>query len=710
MSRALVLALLFVPAVAGAQQPASVQLPTVVVTAQKEPADPARLPISVTPVRLDLLTLAGAPIVSDAAIHAPNTYFHEFTARKLSNPRFRGVGSSPANPGVTTFVDGVPQLNANTANIDLLDVSQVEFVRGPQSALFGRNVLGGLVNVATARPSLTEWRGTAFVPIGNESARDIRAAASGPIAAGRAGVGVALGYGTRDGFTTNTSTGRTIDDRSAFAIKGQLLWTPARDWETRVVVSGERARDGDYALHDLGSLRRAPFVAARDFEGHTHRDIVNTTVLARREGSRVTLSSTTGFVSWQTDDATDLDYTAMPLVTRRNVEDAFQFTQEVRLASAPNAAVRLGDRASLRWQAGVFLFTQSYEQDAANTFAPFLLSRLLGVPVQQTSPQSELDDAGVGLYGQGTVTLRERFDVTGGLRVDHEAKDARLSTFFTPTTVAPPRDVVSDRSFSNVSPQVAVAYRPAAGRTVYAAVSSGFKAGGFNPASPPGFEAYTEEHTWHAEAGVKSVGWNGRLSASAALFFIDWDDLQLNVPDPAVPGQFYIANVGAASSRGVELELNARVLPGASGSSRTMELDLFGAFGYTHARFGEGSVASGVPVEDHELPNTPDFTATVGAQLARAVRGASVYARGETVIYGAYFYDESNTEGQDAYALTNLRAGARGGLLFGELWIRNAFDTRYIPVAFPYLPFAQSGFVGEMGRPRTFGVSVGVSW
>src|SRR5207247_7666936 len=99
--------------------------------------------------------LGGAEVRSgnDAAVLAPNTYFNEFTARKLSNARFRGIGSSPNNPGVTTFIDGVPQLNANSSSIELLDVDQIEFVRGPQSALFGRNTLGGLVNITSTRPS-----------------------------------------------------------------------------------------------------------------------------------------------------------------------------------------------------------------------------------------------------------------------------------------------------------------------------------------------------------------------------------------------------------------------------------------------------------------------------------------------------------------------------------------------------------------------------
>ena len=97
--------------------------------------------------------------MSEAGAYGPNVSFTEFTARKLSNARFRGIGASPANPSITTFFDGVPQLNANTSSIDLVDVDQVEFVRGPQSALFGRNALGGLINVTSARPSLSQLVG-----------------------------------------------------------------------------------------------------------------------------------------------------------------------------------------------------------------------------------------------------------------------------------------------------------------------------------------------------------------------------------------------------------------------------------------------------------------------------------------------------------------------------------------------------------------------
>ena len=196
--------------------------------------------------------------------------------------------------------------------------------------------------------------------------------------------------------------------------KGQVLWAPAANWEARVILTGERARDGDYALNDLAALRARPFHAARDFEGFTRRDIVAPTVLVRHIGRRVDVSTTTGIVWWKTDDRTDLDYSPAPLITRQNAERDLQFTQEVRIASSKDAPIALSDDVTLKWQTGVFAFTQDYEQDAVNGFSPFVLSPLLPFPVDQHSPQSTLEDRGIGVYGRGTFTIREKLEGTIG--------------------------------------------------------------------------------------------------------------------------------------------------------------------------------------------------------------------------------------------------------------------------------------------------------
>jgi iron complex outermembrane receptor protein len=692
--------LLLAPAAAAAQPVLRTSLPPITVTAQKAPEDPQQVPVSVTAVTGDTLDEAGIFSVSGAAAYAPNTYFNEFTARKLSNARFRGVGSGPNNAGVTTYIDGVPQLNANSSSLELVGIEQIDFVRGPLSALWGRNTVGGVINITSTRPSFQNWSGDLVAPFGNFGTADIRGAASGPLVADKLALGVAAGYARRDGFTVNDITGNDIDSRSAGFGKAQLLWRPADRWEARAMLTIERARDGDYGLQDVGALRANPFHASRNVEGFTHRDIFAPTFHVTHSGRRLDFSSVTGVLKWKTKDFTDLDYTALPLATRRNDEEDLQFTEEVRVASARNAAIKLSDRVALKWQAGLFLFTQNYKQNAVNAFAPFVLP---GVPfsVAQTSPQAALDDVGVGVYGQGTFTYAGKLDLVVGARGDRERKDADLNTFFTPAFV-PPQVVNASKTFSDVSPQFAVVYRAVPAATVYATATRGFKAGGFNAASPVGAEAYDQEHSWNYEGGVKSTSFGGRLSANIAAFRIDWDDLQVFNPNPLVPAQFFIGNAAGAVNKGVEFEVGARPMPG---------VQVFGGVGVTNARFRDGSVSNGINVSGNTLANAPSHTADAGVQYSRQLwSAASLTLRGEVVRYGEFQYDDANTLAQPAYSLANFRAGLRGKRLFGEAWVRNAFDTHYIPLAFPQPGLAPSGFLGENGAPRTFGVRVGATF
>ena len=203
------------PPTAQAPQPPAVALPSVTVVAQKEPTDAQRLPVSVTAVT-DWLGFGDLRFVSDAALFSPNAFYSDFTARKLTNPRFRGIGSSPANPAITTFVDGVPHLNTNSSSMELLDVEQVEFARGPQSSLFGRNTLGGLVNVLSVRPSLSRWTGGLSVPLGDYDTRELRGNVSGPLS-DRVAVSFSVGHGERSTRRTSPSVTTSPADASSRA-------------------------------------------------------------------------------------------------------------------------------------------------------------------------------------------------------------------------------------------------------------------------------------------------------------------------------------------------------------------------------------------------------------------------------------------------------------------------------------------------------------
>jgi iron complex outermembrane receptor protein len=677
-----------------------VTLPPVVVTAQKEPADAQRLPVSVSAVNRQTLDSMGATSVGEASIFSPNTLFAELSARKVSNPYIRGIGSSPSNPGVTTYIDGVPQLNANSANVELIDIEQVEFVRGAQSALFGRNALGGLINVTTARPSMTQWTSRIDSPLGTQRELGIRGSMSGPLS-GNSAIGLAFGTRVRDGFTVNDVSGNTLDDRSATFGRAQFVYMPTPRWETRFIFGGERDRDGDYALNDLDETRRNPYHAQRDVEGFTDRDIWSSTILIRHEGPRFAFTSTSGGVWWETHDFTDLDYSAMPLMTRDNAEKDTQFTQEFRVASAARAPARLSRNFAVEWQAGVMLFSQHYTQDAVTTFAPYVLSPSIPVSVSQNSPAAVLDDKGLGLYAMGTLTAWSELDLTLGARFDREQRKADIGTSYDPA-IAPPTQLNAERTFSDVSPQAALAWRATSGFSLYTSIGKGFKAGGFNTWAPPGSESYGEEQAWNLEAGVKTTWAQGRLLVNASYYRIDWDDMQLNVPTPGAPAQFYIANVGNAKSSGFELAMNAR--PASA-------LDFYGTFGTADATFGSGSTSGGVDVSGNDLPLAPGYTASLGAKLSAGLgRSLGAYGRADVVFYGAYHYDDQNRAGQDAYSVVNLRGGFRVGKFGVEAWVRNAFDTRYVPLAFAYGSLTPSGFIAEPGAPRVVGITARVGF
>jgi hypothetical protein len=181
------------------------------------------------------------------------------------------------------------------------------------------------------------------------------------------------------------------------------------------------------------------------------------------------------------------------------------------------------------------------------------------------------------------------------------------------------------------------------------------------------------------------------VAASAAVFSIDWDDLQLNLPILAV------ARPVLHRQRGRRAQPGHRVRAAGAAARRRGRVRRVRLHTRTVRR---GSVSGGQSVADNRIPNTPEYTATLGAQLSRAVRpGILAYGRAETVFYGAFAYDEANLAEQDAYAIANFRAGARGRLLFAEAWVRNAFDTHYVPVAFAYGGLAPSGFIGRERPP-----------
>ncbi len=691
------------------EQTKPVDLNEIVISAPKLSAKSLlEAPLSATVTTGKTIQDAGMTTVKDAALYAPNTFFTEFSARQTSSPRFRGIGASPTNPGVTTYMDGVPQTNGNSSSLTLVDVEQIDFVRGPMGALFGRNTAGGLVNITSRRPTMKGWEGELQSTIGNYNLQDYRARVSGAIVEDVLGFSFMGGYNQRDGYTKNTVNNQPIDNRGAWFGKTQVLWTPNKRLEVRLILAGEAARDGDYALNDLAQLRATPRQSARDTIGFVKRNVLMPTLQATWHADSFDITSITGLVWWKTVNVTDLDYStttfgAGPLLVRNNQERQATWSQEFRFSNSKNKPVTISDSAFFTWQAGAFFFDQTYNQTTQQT-----LSTFFGTGYTNTS--AGLHDRGMGLYAQSTLTLWDKLDITGGLRWDYEHKTGELTSSNTNTGfIAASRRA---RSFNYTTPQVAVSYRFTPGLMAYLGFAGGYKAGGYNSAALTGQTDYEQERSWNYEMGFKGRALNEKLGFQLAFFYTDWRNLQLNTPNGTAPAQYNIVNAGNAASKGIELSLNYQA---------TSSWTLFGSAGLQTARFLSGStdtnplvgpIGTQVGIGGNKIPYTPNYTAAVGSQYNWELsQGWTLYARGDVQFMGGFVYDSINGAGQNAYTLANFRLGVRRESWYTEFFVNNAFNTRYVPIAIPFAGgLAASGYIGESGAPLTCGVRAGIKF
>lgn len=675
--------------------PASNATPTIVVTARKWTEPVQSVPNAVTVIQTDEIQSAGIHDLRDASSAVPNLTMGNFSVRRLTFPYLRGVGSGRNSPAVTTVIDGVPQLSYATANQELLDIERIEFLRGPQGALYGRNTLGGAINIVPRLPSRAP-SATSSLAAGSDNFFDARVSTEGGLGSGMTAGGVSAGYSTRDGYTKNDITGNRLDDRESFFGRAQLLWPDQGPWTYRLSLNGEADRDGDYALYDLASLRSRPHHVAHDYEGRSDRDLTQPVFTATRNGDNVDLTSITAFQWWRSHDLTDLDMSPADLIRRDNEENQEAVIEEVRLSSPADAPIHLGAPATLRWMAGSLLYHSTYSQRAFNDYRPGSVA-MLGLPFPyQQHDDADLEDTGISLFGNATITLHERLEIGMGLRNDYEHRSSDIRSYAAPAFM-PPSGPDGEADFNQVSPCGSLGYHLTPNTMAYVEASKGYKAGGFNTLAIPGHATYAEETSWTYETGLKTDWLEKRVTANLALFHTDWDDLQMDVPAGA-PGVFYLDNTSKATSDGGELELTIRPVSG---------LSLFGALGLLDTQFDDGSTSGGQDVGGNDLPFAPHMTWRAGTEYSHSLCAhATGFIRLEGVGTGRYYYDAINGASQSSFTLVNTRAGFTSGQWRVEGWVNNLFDKDYVPLAFSY-QLAQSGYVGESGAPRTIGVSVG---
>jgi iron complex outermembrane receptor protein len=612
------------------------RLDTVVVTARHRAETLQQAPLSITALDAAELESRGAGNLTALAGAVPNVTL--YPARQYNNAitaSIRGVGQSETvwgvEPGVGVYVDDVFLARPQAALLDVLDVERIEVLRGPQGTLYGRNTLGGAIRYITRAPTV-DVSGSVGLTLGQYGQRDAKAVLNLPLS-GRLLTRVAVAQFGRAGYGRNLFTGAHVSARDAFVARVSADWALHDALSLRLAYDAYLDDSGPPGAQRLVANPRDATLTPPDPGRYDVRSGAPAIDEAQSRGASATLDWRPGG-AWRFKSITaarrsrnfayaDFDLLPAPIsdLQRKLYEE--QRSQEFQLQGE-------GERADA--SLGLYLF----DGEAGG--------RVRNIRARAWSKSAGwVRTRSAAVYGDATWRFAPHWSLEAGLRYTVERKSARvLNRGYTDASYTVPNGLVSAdftdaATFRALSPRLNLAWRPGPNAMLYAQVSRGFRAGGYNirantRAVPESGRPFRDESVLATELGAK-FGWrDGRVTADLAVFQGKHRDIQLSVSTSydsdgdGVKDAFFgdFRNAGAGTSRGAEVELALQ-------APRTWRV--LGHAGYLDTRF-DRYLSGGVDIAaSQRFTNAPRWTAgaSVIADVALA-RGDGLTAR----VDGAY--------------------------------------------------------------------------
>jgi iron complex outermembrane receptor protein len=706
-------------------------LDEVVVTATKTGESQAqRTPLAITVLGGDKLLESGVANVKDLVSLTPNLSVAQATVN--AQIYIRGVGSNNVFAGsdadVTMQVDGVSMSRAFTQMSDFIDVERIEVLRGPQGTLYGRNAVGGTINIISRKPG-DELRGQVVGSYGDFSMKQAQAYVSGAIVPGKLQASIAGNILQHDPYYRNIVSGKSsIGEADRSGVRGQLRFI---------------------ATDKLELVTRADYASSNEhFDSYSHifapypfGPLANTTIgnrdLVALDGEQRAITRSYGI-------SEDINYAFNDVVSLRsltayrsgyynlsNDSDGTEYFQNLGIQRTHNIALTQEFNLTARherWNGVVGVF---YAREREWAFVNATVPPGAGVPAAasarpQTEPFSRLISKAI--FAQGTYHVTDTVNVTAGIRYTQDEKT--LNSFFTRISLNPATFGVSapgfpfianvTRKFTGTTPKLGVDWQATPNLLAYASVTKGYKSGGTNyAATNVAAMAFEPETLVSYEAGMKSEWLDNRLRVNVTAFKYDYKDLQ--VQSLIGPGNVAIGNAATATINGGELELTAkptaRLLLSANLAVLSAKYDSFAAASVPGAlrSFLVGDPRYNVPASTYNasgktLNAAPKTSYGATALYEQPIASGKLFARAEYSWQDRVEYDPSNARimGQDAFNLVNLSVGYRNELhkWNAQILARNVGDTTY------YITKAANGVVpaGLAGAPRTVALQLTKNW
>lgn len=684
---------------------ASVHLDEVIVSAQKREELLQQLPLSITAFSAKKTEEYRLWNTKDITAIAPNFYSGN-SGDQRNVTSVRGITSTSYDPAVATYIDGVNQFSLDTYIAQLFDIERIEVLRGPQGTLYGRNAMGGVINIITKKP-LNHTSGFAEASIGNHGRQRYGAGIRSPFIKNKLFAGASFLYDRLDGYYKNDFTHSAFDKQSGITGNYYLSFIAAPRLSFTLNVKHNNNRNNG-AFPMASSANEAfsnPFVVNQNAVSKMIDNTFNSSLSVNYTGAGVNFISQT---AWQTNHRyytvpLDGDFSPIDGVTIiNNYGDKWNkvkvFTQEFRFSSPASTS------SPWNWTTGIYLFHQDIPSKQATHFGND--ADLLGSPDKNFSliNTSRGKSDGAAIFGQITYAITRKMNLVAGLRYDHEHKKQSVLGEYqvdpdpNPLFETQP-DTSASANFNAFSPTLGMAYRFNNKSNGYLTYSRGFRAGGFtqlssDPSQLPLY-SFKPEYSNNYEAGIKNNFLGNRLYLNIAVFYTHVMNAQ--VPTLILPDAVTITkNAGKLDSKGAELEFSSKPVKG-------LEADY--NFGYTDAKYKTLKLSQNGSEQDfngNRQVFTPVTTSALALQYsyeASSWQNLKLIARGEWQVLGDQYFDLANTIKQKAYSLFNAQVGISAKNFEVMCWARNIGDKKYIAYAYDF------GAV-HLGDPRTYGITL----
>ena len=710
----------------GARSDAAV-LEEILVTATRRSESVQDVPISIAVVGADDIAGSGSNNLKDLASLVPNFVFGQGNNEGTSDISIRGIysyvppGQVGFDQGASVYLDGVYMGKQFAANAELGTTERVEVLRGPQGTLWGKNTISGAINIITRKPG-DELEGSVSVEAGNRNLVHARGTVNLPLVEDRLALRASVGIREQDGYLTSTF----LDDDDVGSVEQtsgrvQLRFTPGD--RTTVDLNSDffSADNVDYLfeyINDHPGSDGRKFTKTNDFPDTTERELRGTSLTVEHLfGNGYAFTSISG---WRDDElAFDADIEGSPrdVFTGTFISTTKQFTQELRIASPT-------DRA-LDFVAGLYYFDQEARSiDVLMPGRDFPFPPAAGSAFQDQTVEAD----SMAAFVHANFHVSDALTLFAGVRYTDETKELVVQPTVCPTnpitcralrfpTFAAPVKAPVDVETQDPTWSVGLRFNVDDDVMLYASVARGLKSGAFNKTREPVAEYAANrlvaepEFVTSYELGAKTSWLDRRVQLNAAVFYMDYTDLQVRTTCIAC-GPFpvlILSNAAAATSKGFEVELNALA---------TDNLMIIAGVGYadgTYDKFEgvtDNRTNTLVDASGNDIALAPDWTLNLAVRHQAQLGAGTVTSRLDYAFIDSRYSIQGVINDADFFlpsqSLVHARVGYRPrsddwGI---ALWGRNLTDDDSLMYAAYRTAFGSAGHVGLYQQPRTYGVTL----